>query len=135
LNDNQIALIVFADSGERDNIVTNFDLNRDGVFGSNGPDRPVGIPRNSLRLPPYFNVDMRYSRILNIKESFDVEIYAEAENVFNVKSVSSYSNSVLTAARVDPFTGHLNGPLPAFSSESAIWRQARLVQIGAKLHF
>ena len=135
LNNNQIALIVFADSGEVDNIVTNLDLNRDGVSGTNGPDRPVGLPRNSLRLPAFFSLDMRLSRSLKLNEILALEIYGEATNLFNSKNVSSYGSTTLNASQVDAATGLLSGSLPDFSQGPITWRPSRQIQIGLRLRF
>ncbi|MEO7674331.1 MAG: hypothetical protein ABIU09_09680 [Pyrinomonadaceae bacterium] len=136
LNNNQIGLIVIADSGENFNISTG-DLNRDGVFGS---DRPVAVPRNSGRLPAYCGVDARYSRFFRLGEKYSFEFYAEATNVFNSKQVSFYDGTILTSnnintSDVNPLTGELLGPLPDFRSRSITWRDSRQLQFGAKIHF
>ena len=131
----QFSAIVLADSGEAFNITTNFDLNRDGVPG----DRPVGIPRNFGRLPAFLGVDMRVSRGFKLGERFGLEFYCEAANVFNIKAVSSYyPSSILArngASPVNPLTGELRGPLPAFTSATAVWRPAREIQLGMKVRF
>lgn len=131
LNNNQIGIIVFADSGENFNITT-IDLNRDGVLG---PDRPVGIPRNSGRLPPFLGVDARYSRFARFRENLSLEFYAEATNIFNAKQVSFYDGTSLPANLINTSTGELLGPLPDFGRNSATWRESRQVQFGAKIHF
>ena len=136
MNNNQLGLIVIADSGENFNITTG-DLNRDGVLGS---DRPAGVRRNSGRLPAYCGVDARYTRFFRLSEKLSFEFYAEATNVFNSKQVSSYdatslpSGNVLTSL-VNPRTGELRGPLPDFRTLSTTWRDNRQMQIGAKIHF
>ncbi len=137
LNDNQLGLILIADSGENFDISAAADLNRDGVLGS---DRPVGVSRNSGRLAAYFGVDARYSRIFKLSEKFSFEFYAEATNAFNSKQVSFYngtslsSNNIFTSL-VNPLTGELRGPLPDFGSQSATYRESRQLQFGAKIHF
>lgn len=131
LNNNQIGLIVIADSGENFNITT-VDLNGDGVLG---PDRPVGVARNSGRLPAYLGVDARYSRFFRLSETLSFEFYAEAMNVFNSKQVSAYNNTFLPASLVNPLTGELRGSLPEFGSQSANYRESRQLQLGARIHF
>ncbi len=140
LNGNQLGVIIFADSGEVQNIVTNFDLNRDGVFGNTGPDRPVGVPRNSLRIPAFFNVDLRISRSFTLGADRSIEIYAEAANAFNGKFLSSYGStslagSNLTSSLVNPVTGQLRGPLPDFNLGVLNWRPMRQIQLGVKVYF
>ncbi len=136
LNNNQISLIALADSGENFNITT-VDLNRDGVTG---PDRPVGVPRNSGRLPAFLGVDARYSRFLKLNEKMSIEIYAEGTNILNAKYVSSYNGTILTAnntatSQVNPRTGELLRPLPDFRHLSPTWRDSRQIQLGASIHF
>ena len=136
LNNNQLGVIVMADTGENFNI-TSADLNRDGVLGS---DRPVGVPRNSGRLPAYLGVNARYSRFFRLGERLSSEFYAEATNVFNHKSVSSYNSTTLTASsvlnsQVNPLTGNLLGPLPDFRNLSVTFRESRQLQLGVRLHF
>ena len=136
LNNNQLGLIVLANSGENFNITTG-DLNRDGVLGS---DTPVGVPRNSGRLPAYLGVDARYSRFFGLREKFGFEFYAEATNVFNSKQVSFYDGTILPSnnaftSLVNPLTGELRGRLPNFRGMAANRRDSRQVQLGAKIYF
>ena len=131
LNNNQLGMIVLADSGENFNITT-IDLNRDGVLG---PDRPVGIPRNSGRLPAFLGVDARYSRFFKLRENLSLEFYAEATNIFNMKQVSFYDGTSLPATLINASTGELLGPLPDFGSRLGTWRESRQLQVGAKIHF
>lgn len=130
----QIGAIVMADSGEIQNIVTNLDLNRDGVFGAAGPDRPVGIPRNSIRIPPFFNMDMKLSRSFAASDKASIQVFAEASNAFNGKFVSGYT-TLLPPASVDPVTGQLVGGLPDFSQTLTSWRSSRQVLLGATISF
>jgi hypothetical protein len=140
MNNNQLGVIAFADSGEDSNIVADFDLNRDGVGGGKGPDRPVGVSRNALRLPPFFNLDVRFSRFISLRPNISLEVYAEASNVFNGKYVSSYngtalpSNNVFTSL-VNPVTGELRGPVPRSNDAQANWRESRQIQLGLRFHF
>ena len=92
LNDNQIGVIATANSGERFNIVSNQDLNMDGILGS---DRPVGIGRNSGKTPRQFNVDLRYSRFFSLSERFKLEAFAEATNIFNIRSIFQFNSTTL----------------------------------------
>lgn len=138
VNGNQLSMIMIADSGETFNITTG-DINGDGVTGSTGPDRPVGVPRNSGRLPAYWGIDARYSRYVTLSEKRSLEFFIEASNVFNLKQTNSYVAANLqansTTSIVDPITGLLRGPIPDPSTMSPSWRESRQVQLGATMHF
>lgn len=138
LNDNQIGVITTLNSGERYNILSTVDLNGDGLF----VDRPVGVGRNSGKTPPQYNVDLRYSRFFRFGERFELEAFAEATNIFNIKSIFQYNNTNLGAA----FTGTganagvlVNG-LPDFRNNfqnlgGATALDSRNFQIGFKFNF
>jgi hypothetical protein len=139
VNDNQLSMIVLADSGETFNITTG-DLNLDGITGATGPDRPVGMRRNAGRLPAFLNVDARYSRFLTFSEKRSLEFYVEATNVFNHKQVDQYNSTSLASnnlftSPVNPLTGELRSPLPDRSAMSPTWRDSRQVQLGLRIHF
>jgi outer membrane receptor protein involved in Fe transport len=61
----------------------NGDLNNDG---NDRNDRSPGAPRNRERLPSYLSVDPRITRHLRFGP-IDVELIAEAFNIFNAKNV------------------------------------------------
>jgi hypothetical protein len=91
LSNNQFGIITTANSGERFSILAgregdlfNLDLNGDGISSS---DRPVGIKRNSEKTPPQFNLDLRYSRFVNLTERYRLELFGEIQNLFNVRSI------------------------------------------------
>jgi hypothetical protein len=136
VNNNQIGFIATANNGETFNIITNQDLNGDGVL----VDRPVGIARNSGRTPKQFNVDMRYSRFINLNERFKFEAFAEAINIFNINSIFQFNSTTLTAtnyktSQVDPRTGNLIGTLPDFRKLAVASLDARAFQLGLKFIF
>jgi hypothetical protein len=149
LNNNQFGIIATGNNGETFNIVTNLDINRDGVSG----DRPVGIARNSGRTPKQFNVDLRYSRFIPITERYQVEFFAEAVNIFNINSAFQFNNLTLAGNRnrvfdvggvlipgsfdtlVNPLTGELRGNLPDFGSLGVTSLDSRQLQLGFKFKF
>ncbi len=136
LNNNQFGLIVRASDGERYNIRTNIDLNGDGGL----MDRPVGIPRNFLKTPPFFNVDLRYSRIFELSERHRVEIYADIVNLTNTKSIVAFSNTVVQATSlisspVNPLTGVIQAPLPDFRNLAVTTNDSRRLQLGIRYSF
>jgi len=59
-----------------------------GQNGSAGSTRFALTPRNSYRLPPIWNVDMRVSRRFRFKESQAVEVLIEGFNLFNRTQVT-----------------------------------------------
>ena len=130
LNNNQFGIIATANNGETYNIITNQDLNGDGVF----VDRPVGIVRNSGRTPKQFNVDLRYSRFIPFTERFRLEFFAEAVNIFNINSVYQFNNTTLTTG-FDLPTGNLTGALPDFQARGVTSLDSRQVQLGFKFTF
>lgn len=136
LNNNQIGVIAIANSGERYNIVSAIDLNQDGVTGS---DRPVGVGRNSGKTPPQYNVDLRYSRFFNFTERFRMEAFAEATNIFNIKSIYQYNSTVIPATGTDANGNLING-LPDYRNNylnlgGATALDSRNFQLGFKFIF
>lgn len=127
LNNNQLALIVQANSGLPFNIRANQDLNKDGQTN----DRPNGIARNTGRLGKVFNMDVRYSRFVPISRDTKVELLIEAKNLFNNQNVSGVNRIVPVDALGNPLTGlpAVNGFPPTSGYDQ------RLMQIGVKMVF
>ena len=120
-NNNQLGIVVTANSGLPFNIRGNRDLNLDGILN----DRPNGIGRNSGRLGRVFNVDLRYSRFIPIDGTLRAEFFAEAKNIAGVNRVVA----------VDAL-GNPSAPLPAvdaFPPTSAY--DQRQAQVGFKILF
>jgi hypothetical protein len=86
-NSSQFGVIATANSGERFNIISGADLNRDGNCEDANPDRPVGLRRNAGKTPPQFNVDLHRSRFLNFTERYRLEVFGEFQNPFNINSI------------------------------------------------
>jgi hypothetical protein len=129
-DNNQVGVIAAANSGERFNIVSGVDLNRDGISTS---DRPVGIKRNSGKTPPQYNVDLRYSRIIPLTERFRLEAFAEVQNLFNVNSIVAFNNVTVP---IDQLTGEMIGSLPDFKARNQSTSQdSRQLQLGVKFIF
>ena len=124
-NNNQVGIILQANSGLPFNIRSNLDLNQDGVTN----DRPNGIPRNAGRLGRVFYLDLRYSRFVPIRDAQRVELFFEAKNLFNVENVSGVNRIVTT----DVF-GELASPLPSRFPPQSGYDQ-RQMQLGLKFTF
>lgn len=137
LNNNQLALIVQANSGLPFNIRSNQDLNKDGLSN----DRPLGIARNTGRLGKVFNVDARYSRFIPFGNRVRAELFAEAKNVFNIgcSDPAGYATCTTNVSGVNrtiatDVAGNPVAPLPSPFAGTGGYQQ-RQVQLGLKLAF
>ena len=82
-NNNQLGLILQANSGLPFNIRSRTDLNQDGVTN----DRPDAIERNDGRLGRVVYLDLRYSRFVPFSDAQRLELFFEAKNLFNTQNV------------------------------------------------
>src|SRR5262249_50074155 len=136
-NNNQVGIILFWNSGLPFNIRSTSDLNQDGQTN----DRPLFEDRNTGRLSPVFNVDLRYSRFIPFGARFRGELFLEAKNIFNTGcsnpdesatchiNVASVTRTVATTA-----AGDLVAPLPDPFPGTGGYQQ-RQIQLGVKLSF
>jgi len=135
VNNNQLGIIVQANSGLPFNIRTNRDLNGDGNASN---DRPLGIGRNTGRLGRVFNVDARYVRFINFGKR-RLEIFGEAKNVLNNLSVSGVNRVVATDALGNPTVAIPSKIIqcgsPAITPCATAAYDQRSMQIGAKITF
>jgi outer membrane receptor protein involved in Fe transport len=127
--------VISYQTGQPYSLTVNGDLNNDG---NNRNDRSPGTARNSQRLPSLFSVDPRLSRHLTMGP-VDVELIAEAFNVFNNKNVIglqslqyAFANGQLTAGTtlLTPCTGG-RGCTAAIAASTG----PRIVQLAAKVSF
>ena len=125
-NDNQIGLVLQANSGLPYNIRSNRDVNLDGITDA---DRPNGIARNSGKLGKFVTVDMRYSRFVPVAGRQKAEVFAELKNMFNRKNIRAVNPVVTTDA-----LGNLAAPIPDALPLTATY-EARQFQLGFKYHF
>ena len=136
-NNNQLGVIVQANSGLPFNIRANQDLNQDGVIN----DRPLGIARNAGRLGTVINVDARYVRFISLRGRLRAEVFAEAKNLLNRgcsvpsdyaacrANVSAVNRVVATDAAGNP-TAALPNPFPGTAGYDQ-----RAFQVGLKVAF
>ncbi len=130
VRNNQVGIIATANSGETFNVISGLDLNGDGILTS---DRPVGIRRNAGKTPPQYNIDLRYSRFFYFSERFQLEVFAELQNILNINSITGYSN---VRVATNPATGELIGTLPDFEARNQSTSQdSRQFQLGFKFIF
>jgi hypothetical protein len=115
------------------------ELNNDAI----GSDRPLGVTRNSYRLPGRYNVDVRYSRMFPVAGTTQLEFVAEFKNIFNTVQWNGATSTVRTDAQGNPIdaTGApLILPAPGVVETGAIFRstggyEQRQVQFGFKVSF
>lgn len=135
LNNNQLGIIIQANSGLPFNIRTNRDLNGDG---NSSNDRPLGIGRNTGRLGKVVNVDARYVRFINFGKR-RLEIFGEGKNLLNKLNVSGVNRVVATDALGNPTTAIpttiIRCGSPAITPCATATYDARSLQIGAKISF
>ena len=129
LNHNQIGLSLQFASGIPVNVRSNRELNNDSVTS----DRPVGVPRNSLRLPARYNVDLRYSRVIPIGwNGANAEVIAELKNVFNTEQWAGVTSTITT-----DLNGNPAAPIPVSADQfaSSGGYEQRQFQLGFKVRF
>lgn len=123
-NNNRLALMFVASSGDPFNIGSNRQLNGDNQVPA-AMQRPLYIGRNTFRGQNIYQVDARYSRIFPIGERIKPEFLVEAWNLFNHSNVTGYN----TSASVDA-AGHITGN-PTFLQTAAL--DPRLLQLGVRV--
>jgi hypothetical protein len=128
MNGNQLGVIATVNSGYAFNIVSTRDLNGDGFRH----DRPLGVLRNSGTTPTFFNLDVRYSRFIQVGERFRLELLAEFTNFFNINGVVQFNN-----LEVDTDTnGALAGGIPDFRRlKQSTSQESRQTQLGVRFFF
>ena len=103
LNNNQLGVILQANSGLPFNIRSNLDLNADGVNN----DRPLDLERNAGRLGRVANLDLRYSRFVPLPRRRRLELFFEAKNLFNTENIAGVNRVVTTDAAGVPVVAAL----------------------------
>jgi hypothetical protein len=130
LNNNQLGVILQANSGLPFNIRSNVDLNQDGVNN----DRPLNIERNAGRLGRVLNLDLRYSRFIPFTSTTRGELFFEAKNLFNTQNISGVNRVVTTDSQGNPVTALVfHGDQYPTAGKSAY--DQRTMQLGVKFSF
>ena len=133
-NNNQLGVIVQANSGLPFNIRSNRDLNGDGVIN----DRPLNIVRNAGRLGTVFNVDLRYSRFIRVSPRVKGEAFLEMKNLFDKRNISGVNRTVSTDPAGTPLVDISNVTatgLAGYPFSGTAGYDQRISQIGVKLTF
>ena len=130
LNNNQLGLILQANSGLPFNIRSNVDLNGDGINN----DRPLGVGRNTGRLGRVVNLDLRYSRFVPMTGAQRLELFFEAKNLLNTQNVSGVNRVVATNAEGQPLS-RLFTDASDFPDAGKSGYDQRQMQLGVKFVF
>lgn len=84
----QLSFIATVGSGLPVNPLTGDDTNGDGYR----VDRPAGLARNSFRTPAQASFDASYAKRLSLRENVQLELRAEAFNIFNHSNFIKLNN-------------------------------------------
>lgn len=103
-----------------------------GVNGSGGSSRFAGLPRNNFKQPNIWFVDMRLSRRFHFGEDMNIEVLAEAFNLFNRTQVTGV-NSTLYALSGNTLT--FNEPFGTTTAADSTLFRERQVQLGVRFQF
>ena len=125
-NNNQVGVVVQANSGLPYNIRSNRDLNLDGVTDA---DRPNSVARNSGTLGTFATIDLRYSRFVPLSGARRVEAFAELKNLLNRKNNRAVNSVVATDTLGNPVA-----PIPSEFPVTNVY-EARQFQLGFKVSF
>ena len=133
LNNNQFGVAIQLASGIPVTLRSNRELNNDGIAS----DRPVGVGRNSYRLPARRNVDLRYTRRFPLMGATTLEFLAEVKNIFNVVQWAGSLSTVATDVNGVPA---IVLPEPGVVERNAIFgptsgHEQRQLQMGFRVTF
>lgn len=129
-NNNQIGIILQANSGLPFNVRSTLDLNADGVAN----DRPIAVERNAGRLGRVLNLDLRYSRFIPVRGVQRAELFFEAKNLFNTENIAGVNRVIATDALGNPVAPiSFRGEDYPLSGKSGY--DQRLIQLGFKYSF
>ncbi|MGA2113571.1 MAG: carboxypeptidase regulatory-like domain-containing protein [Bryobacteraceae bacterium] len=123
-NGNQLTLLANLSNGDQLNETTSTLLNGDNA--ASGVQRPLFIGRDGIRGPNIHQIDVRYTRtVYSWRERLKVKLLVEANNVFNIKNVTSISTTAATNS-----LGVVTTP-PSLVPTSTIL-EGRLIQLGIR---
>ncbi len=130
LDGNEIGVLIQFNSGLPVNVLSNQDLNHDGVSS----DRPLFVARNPLYLAARKNVDLRYTRWVPIRSAVRGEVIVELKNVFNTEQLAGVNTNTVTDA-----LGNATSPATVFDDPyqypNPSGYEQRKLQLGFKVRF
>ncbi|MBM3820340.1 MAG: hypothetical protein FJW14_15170 [Acidimicrobiia bacterium] len=133
LNNNQFGVAIQMASGIPITLRSTQERNNDAILA----ERPVGVTRNSYRLPSRRNVDFKYARLFPVMGATRIEFSAEVKNVFNTLQWANATSVVATDAAGNAL---LPLPEPGVVERGAIFQpsggyEQRQLQLGFKITF
>jgi Carboxypeptidase regulatory-like domain/TonB dependent receptor len=131
INNNQLGIILQANSGLPFNIRSILDLNQDGL---NNNDRPLDIERNAGRLGRVVYLDLRYSRFIPFRDAMKGELFFEAKNLFNTANIAGVNRTVTTNAQGVPASPIMFDGSDYPTAGKSGYDQ-RIIQVGLKFIF
>ncbi len=125
-----LSSIITLNSGRPWNLLAGVDLDGNG---DNPPgDRPAGLGRNAGVSPGFANVDLRLTRTIRLNERAEVQLFAEAFNLFNRVNVTDFGRVFPPGTSLPPKKGGRFIVTPDRFREAA---HARQIQFGFRLRF
>ena len=107
-----------------------------GILGAGGSGRLPEIARNGFQMPRTVNVDLRLAKKFSLYESWKLELFGEAFNLFNhvnATSVGTRNFSIGGTAAAPTLVADPQFGVVQSSSNSLLAQ--RQIQIGARLDF
>jgi hypothetical protein len=133
---NTFALLGNFASGDPQNETTSTKLNGD----STSTQRPLFVGRNSLRTPPNYQVDFRYTRnFVTLWNRVKPEVFIEANNILNRSNFTTINTTATTyTSATAPTPAQIGAITPTGAPTlipTASVLEARILQFGAKIDF
>ncbi len=130
-NNNELAVLLVAQSGDEQNIVASANLNGDTLAGSGlaNATRPLFIGRNTARAPNVYQLDVRYTRsFFHLWERFQPIFFAEANNALNHPNITTINTNAVVNTLGAITT------VPTFAPVSTLL-EGRIVQLGVRANW
>ncbi|HEY0564238.1 MAG TPA: hypothetical protein VGC88_01570, partial [Terriglobales bacterium] len=114
------------------------DLNGDT---NNRNDRAPGFGRNTFRLPNLYSFDPRITKTVSITEHTNLQLIAEAFNVFNHANITNVNRNFyrLTGSALTPVTVANSGiggfGVPTAANLTGFGNVGRVLQLAARINF
>lgn len=131
LGGNEIGVLFAFNSGLPTTILSNRDLNGDGVTNN---DRPAFVGRGSLYMPARKNVDLRYTRWIPLGGATRAELIAELKNAFNTRQLQTVNTTLVTDALGVP-AAMIPTDAYLFTNPSSVSFEQRKFQLGFRIKF
>lgn len=135
--DFKLALITSLESPRYYTIFAGLDATGDG---ESSPDRVDSMGRNTLKGDDFSSVDVRVSRVINLKEKYKIELIADVFNLLNTVNVTDigtlYGAGTLLPGQSMPQTwkDRIAAPNPTFLTPRAV-APPRQIQFAVKFTF